>query len=53
MLKRLLTHKLIKKAGKTYKYYLTAAGRRVIMAAAGIRRFFIIPALGKPLPQIS
>ena len=53
MLKRLLTHKLIKKAGNTYKYYLTAAGRRVIMAAAGIRRFFIIPALGKPLPQIS
>lgn len=53
MLKRLLTHKLIKKVGHTYKYYLTALGRRVIMAGLGIRRFFIIPALGKLQMQVS
>ena len=47
LLKRLLTHGLIKKVGKTYKYYLTATGRKVIAAALGIRHFFIIPALAK------
>ena len=47
MLKRLHTHKLIKKARKTYKYYLTALGRRVIAAALIVRELELVPALAE------
>ena len=33
LLKRLRTHGLVKKVGKSYKYYLTKLGRRVIATA--------------------
>lgn len=45
MLKRLHTHKLIRKIGKTYKYYLTKLGREVVLTALKIRELDIIPAL--------
>jgi DNA-binding MarR family transcriptional regulator len=37
MLKRLLTHGLIKKIGRTYKYYLTKWGRKIITTALKTR----------------
>jgi len=45
MLKRLRKHGLIKKIGRTYKYYLTALGRRIISTALKLREMFIIPSL--------
>jgi len=51
MLKRLRTHGLIKKIGKTYKYYLTKFGHRIMMTALKIRELFVIPSLrGIPVP---
>jgi len=44
-LKRLRLHGLIKRVGKTYKYYLTAFGQRVILAALKLRALHLIPAL--------
>lgn len=37
LLKRLRVHGLIKRIGRTYKYYLTALGRRTILAGLHIR----------------
>ena len=45
LIKRLRTHGLIKKIGKTYKYYLTKLGRRVVTTALKLRRLYLIPAL--------
>jgi len=45
MLKRLRTHGIIKKIGKTYKYYLTKLGKTVVMTALKLRRIVIIPSL--------
>ena len=45
MLKRLRLHGLIKKVGRTYKYYITALGRRVVTAALRLRQEVVIPAL--------
>ena len=45
LLKRLRKHGLIKKIGKTYKYYLTALGRRVTATALKLREMYIIPSL--------
>lgn len=45
VLKRLRKHGLIKKIRKTYKYYLTALGKRVVTAALKIREMTIIPLL--------
>ena len=45
MLRRLWLHGLIKKIGRTYKYYLTALGRRVVAAALCLREEIVIPAL--------
>jgi hypothetical protein len=47
VLKRLRTHGLVKKIGRTYKYYVTQLGQRVICAALALRRLFLIPALAK------
>lgn len=47
ILKRLRTHGLVKKVGRTYKYYVTQLGQRVICAALTLRRLFLIPALVK------
>jgi hypothetical protein len=45
MLKRLHMHGLIKKIGRTYKYYLTKFGQRIITTALKIRELFVIPLL--------
>jgi len=47
LLKRLRTHGLVKKIGRTYKYYLTKLGRRVIAAALALREFLLIPELAR------
>ncbi|MCL5269362.1 MAG: MarR family transcriptional regulator [bacterium] len=43
--KKLRVHGLIKKAGRCYKYYLTALGRRVTATALRLRETVIIPSL--------
>ena len=48
MLKRLRTHGLIKKVGRTYKYYLTCFGRSLTTTALKMREMFIIPSLNRP-----
>ena len=45
ILKRLRKHGLIKKIANTYKYYLTALGRRVTATALKLREMYIIPLL--------
>ena len=52
MLKRLRTHGLIKKIGRTYKYYLTKLGRRVITAALKTKEMLLIPLLRGKLVQL-
>jgi len=47
MLKRLRTHGLIKKIGRSYKYYLTRLGRQVVITALKLRRLVIIPSLAQ------
>ncbi|MCH8243225.1 MAG: MarR family transcriptional regulator [Planctomycetes bacterium] len=44
LLKRLRTHGLIKKIGRTYKYYLTKLGQAAIVAALKLRETLIVPA---------
>jgi hypothetical protein len=45
ILKRLRTHGLIKKVARTYKYYLTKLGRRMLVTALVIREYFVQPTL--------
>ena len=45
LLKRLRLHGLIKKIGKTYKYYLTAFGKQVITLGLKLKHLSIIPQL--------
>jgi hypothetical protein len=45
ILKRLRTHGLIKKVAKTYKYYLTRFGSKVITKGLKLRELYIIPEL--------
>jgi hypothetical protein len=45
ILKRLRTHGLIKKVAKTYKYYLTRFGSKVITMGLELRELYIIPEL--------
>jgi hypothetical protein len=47
MLKRLRTHGMIKKIGKTYKYYLTKLGRKVIISGLKIKELFLVPQLAR------
>jgi hypothetical protein len=44
-LKRLRLHGLLKKIGRTYKYYLTRWGQTVIAAASRLRQMVRLPAL--------
>jgi DNA-binding HxlR family transcriptional regulator len=44
-LKRLRLHGLLKRAGSTYKYYLTKLGRFVLLAGLKLKELFIIPQL--------
>ena len=45
LLKRLQVHKLIKKVGRRYKYYLTEFGRQATLMALKLREMVIIPQL--------
>jgi len=45
LLKRLRVHGLIKKVGKTYKYYLTKLGKEVLLTAEKVKEMIWIPAL--------
>lgn len=45
LLKRLRLHGLIKKVGRTYKYYLTTLGKRTALTALKLRELAIIPSL--------
>lgn len=45
ILKRLRMHGIIKKVGKTYKYYLTALGRQIIVAGLKFKNMSLIPDL--------
>ena len=45
LLLRMRTHGLIKKIGRTHKYYVTRFGERVLLAAMQVREFIIIPSL--------
>jgi hypothetical protein len=44
-LKRCRVFGLLKKCGKTYKYYLTKLGRRVLLAARKLQECLIVPTL--------
>jgi hypothetical protein len=48
LLKRLRLHGLLKKIGRTYKYYLTHLGHTIIAAALRLREMVVLPALGVP-----
>ncbi|MCG3154500.1 MAG: hypothetical protein DKINENOH_01094 [bacterium] len=43
MLKCLRVHKLIKRVGRRYKYYLTQMGRQVAVMALKLRELYVIP----------
>jgi hypothetical protein len=45
LMKRLRVHGLIKKAGHTYKYYVTALGKQVISLGLKLKHLYIIPQL--------
>ena len=49
ILRRLRNHGLLKKIAHTYRYYLSAIGRRLITVAAKLYQYMIIPGL-KPQP---
>lgn len=50
LLKRLRLHGLAKRVGRTYKYYLTALGRRVLLLAAKLKDLVVIPELAQTVP---
>jgi hypothetical protein len=43
--KRLRWHGLIKKVGKTYKYYRTELGRRAVRVGLKLKEHLIVPGL--------
>lgn len=47
ILLRLKLHGLIKRVGKTYKYYLSSFGKQVIMAGLSFKNITLIPVLSK------
>jgi hypothetical protein len=49
-LKSLRLHRLIKRVGRTYKYYLSELGRRVIITGLKLKELFLIPQLAQPAP---
>jgi hypothetical protein len=50
LLKRLRMHKLIKKIGLRYKYYLTDYGRQVATMVLKLRELHVIPTLARASP---
>ena len=49
-IRRLRCLGLIKRVARTYRYYLTRAGRAAIAAASHITQYSIVPALASPNP---
>jgi hypothetical protein len=49
MLRRLRSHGLIKKIGRTYKYYVTAAGRSVMTTGLKLKTLVLIPQLARAM----
>jgi DNA-binding PadR family transcriptional regulator len=49
MLKRLWSHGLIRKVGRTYKYYVTELGRTVITMGLKLKTLVVIPELARAL----
>jgi hypothetical protein len=47
IIKRLRTHGLVKKIGRSYKYYLTKIGRLVVATGLQLKELFLIPKLAK------
>jgi hypothetical protein len=45
ILRRLRNHGIIKKVGKTYKYYLTRLGKAVIVTGLRIKQMMVVPEL--------
>lgn len=45
ILKRLHLHGILRKAGKSYKYYITKLGKSIITTGLSIRNLFVIPKL--------
>jgi hypothetical protein len=45
LLKRLRVHRLIKRVGTRYKYYLTRLGMHIVSTALKLRELFVIPQL--------
>lgn len=45
ILKRMRLHGVIRKVGKTYKYYLTNLGRKTLLMALRLRELVVIPSL--------
>ncbi|MFH1633369.1 MAG: hypothetical protein ABIG63_05075 [Chloroflexota bacterium] len=50
LLKRLRVHGLIKRVGRTYKYYLTEFGRQVVVMALKLREMVVITELAQTYP---
>jgi len=49
ILKRLRSHGLIKKIGRTYKYYLTELGRTLMTTGLKVKRLVLIPEVARAL----
>lgn len=47
LLRRLRAHRLIKKIGRRYKYYITKIGRHVAAMALKLRELYVIPKLAR------
>lgn len=47
-LKRLRLHGVIKQVARTFKYYLTDLGRRIVIGALALKEMTIIPAVAAP-----
>ncbi len=47
LMKRLRTHGLVKKMGRTYKYYITALGKQIITLGLKLKNLYVIPELSK------
>ena len=48
-LQRLRVHGLIRKVGRTYKYYVTDLGRTLITAGLKLKRLVLIPEIAKAM----
>lgn len=49
LLKRLRTHGLVKRVGRTFKYYVTKLGRRVALAGLKLKQLVLLPELVAPI----